>query len=400
VAASDRSSKPPPPPGERPVSLRKAPPPAGAPAAAAPGVKRAPAAARRGRRRPALPAGINLSATAVAVTGAVVLLVLGILAYGYWDTYMRPPRETAVAVGGRSYDVDYFTRRLRAALNDPIAPPRSGEQVAQLLTRLAKDITEEEVLLQRAGQLGIAVSDEDIDGAMAERLLVPYTRDQTGKIIYTPAFENGVRNYLRTSGLTLEELRRAIHGQQLRQAARAYFEQTLPEALPAVRLRQITLPSEDQAKAAREQVKDSAAFDQMLAALGQTGGAAREWAAKGLLPTAVEEAAYRLPLGEVSDPIKNGDQYVLIIVDDRTDTRQLTDSDRGQIASKQLADWLAAQGKELKARSYLDVRERLDYALRHSGALEVTARARSAGGPLLPVNVGGTGQPAGGGGGR
>ncbi|MER3411374.1 MAG: hypothetical protein C4305_02980, partial [Thermoleophilia bacterium] len=57
-----------------------------------------PALTDRRRSVPAVPAGrrwrerlsaLNLHAGVVLITVAVVLVALGLIAYGYWDTYLR-----------------------------------------------------------------------------------------------------------------------------------------------------------------------------------------------------------------------------------------------------------------------------------------------------------------------
>ena len=333
-------------------------------------------------------AGANGSAVAVIVTSLVVLAVLGLLGYGYWDAYIRPARMTAVEVGDTTYSTLYFTRRLKASFNEPGAALRSGQQIADTITKLGNDIGDEEVLIQRAPSLGVHVPDGEIDGFMAERLAIPFSRNEAGEIVYSRTFENGVRTRLQGSGLTLEEYRRAIHGQRLRQEVRKHFDNSIPEALPAVRLRQISLPDEEQAKDARRRLDSGASFDDLaviFAASEQSAlqGGLRDWTPTELLPDEIGGAVKDLSIGQVAGPMESGKEWVLVKVEDRTETRQITDKERTTLGGKKFDAWLAAQRAEMNVRTNLEDRKVLDYAVKRSGALELLSEGMS-GGQGLP----------------
>lgn len=339
---------------------------------------------------------MNYSATVVAVTAAVVLVVLGLVGYGYWDTYIRPAHETAVRVGSRDYNMIYFVKRLKLAFNDPTRPAPAAAEIAELPTRLTADIIDEEVFVQRAGTLGVSVPDSEIDGYMAERLAAPFTRNDAGEVQYSRTLENAVRNRLRPSGLSVAEYRRALHGQRLRQEVRRHFDQGLAEALPAVRFRQIAVADEAKARDLKGRLDGGGDFAALASSdsddtATKSDGGLKDWTLKGLLAPEIEQAAYTLPPGQVSEPVKSGDRWYLLKVEERTESRQVTDRERATLADKQLSDWLTARRDELGARGYLDDRERLDYALEHSNALEVARRGQGArpGQPGAPVRPGG-----------
>ena len=344
-------------------------------------------------RAPRLPLGsfmgANGSAVAVIVTSLVVLAVLGLLGYSYWDAYIRPARMTAVEVGDTTYSGLYFTRRLKLALNEPGVALRSGQQIADTITKLGNDIADEEVLIQRAPSLGVGVPNGEIDGFMAEKLAVPFSRNEAGEIVYSRTFENGVRTHLQGSGLTLEEYRRAVHGQRLRQEVRKYFDNSIPEALPAVRLRQIALPNEEQAKDARRRLDSGASFDDLaviFAASEQSAlqGGLRDWTPAELLPDEIAGAVKDLSVGQVAGPVQSSKDWLVVKVEERTETRQVTDKERTTLGGKKFDAWLAAQRAELNVRTNLEDRKILDYAVKRSGALELLSQGMSGGQQGLP----------------
>jgi parvulin-like peptidyl-prolyl isomerase len=341
-----------------------------------------------------LPGLANQPAALVGVTGLVVLVVVFLVGFGYWDTYIRPGREASVKVGGRTYDMVYFARRMKAQLNDPIAGGASAQQIAALPGRLGKDIVDEEVLIQRASSVGVGVSDDEIDGLLAEKLAIPFTKDENGQIARTPSFANSVRAALQRSGLSVAEYRRAIHGQQLRIATRKYFESQIPKELPAARLRQIAVSDEAKAKELKQQIEAGADFAQLATSvsvdsLTKNQGGLRDWAPKGFLPDEFEQLAFSLPIGQMSEPFKSSDQWVIVRVEERQDNRELTEQERSQLATKRLNDWLESQRLELHAVSYMEKLDRVTYALEHSGARDFIRTRNPSNRSAPPISPGG-----------
>lgn|GEM_PF-3282703 len=344
-----------------------------------------------GRRRWERLSALNLHAGLVLATVAVIGVALGLIAYGYWDTYLRPAREPAVRVGSRTYDMTYFVRRMRLALAEPSGISPSPALIAALPERLAQDIIDEETALQRAPALGVAVSDDDIDKELAARVRAVVMTDDQGHVQRSPSFEATVRAVLQDSGLTLAQYRRAVHGQLLQREIQKHFERQIPDFAPGVQLRVITVKDEATARDLKRQLDGGADFAQLATdksddASKNTGGL-RDWAPKGSLPAAVEEVAYRLPLGAVSDPFAVDGQWYIIKVEDRSENREVTAQQKSEMAKKQRDDWLAEQARQLQARSYLDDPRRQRYALEQSGALELVRRSSQPGQQPVPITI-------------
>ncbi|MBI2760359.1 MAG: peptidylprolyl isomerase [Chloroflexi bacterium] len=320
--------------------------------------------------------GLYTNATLVGVTGVVILIVAGLVVYGSWDAYIRPGAQTAVKVGNRTYDMEYFTRRMKAYLNEPAgAALTSPQQLATVPGQLATDIIEEEVLLQRGGSLGIGVADNDIDKDLAAKARAVVTQDDSGNVSRSPNTDLAIRELLRPSGLSLAQYRRLLHGILLKAEARKHFQDMIPNQLPQARLRLLTVADEAKAKDLKGQLDGGADFAQLAtqnsldsATRGQ--GGLRDWTPKGQLPTALDDAAFSLAVNTLSDPIKVDERWALLKVEERSDARDVTEQQRSALATKQYTDWLEAQKKELKVENKLDDPGRQKYAFNKSGALE------------------------------
>jgi parvulin-like peptidyl-prolyl isomerase len=330
-------------------------------------------ASRRGWR--ARLGAVNNQLLLIGGTALVIVVVALLILYASYSTYIKPGAETAVRVGSRDDDMVYFTRRMRDYLNSPAGAVVSGTQLLTLPTQLADNIIEEETLIQRAGALGVGVSSIDIDKEVATRVRAITSTADNGAVVRNATTDLAIREYLRASGLSLAEFRRAVHGQVLKPAVQAFFRGQVPAQLPQARFRIITVADEQKAKDLKQQADGGADFA-TLATQNSTDTATRaqggfkDWTPKGLLDQPIDDAVFSIPLNTVSDPIKNGDSWSLVRVEERSDARDVTDQDRESLGARRYSDWLDQQKKDLNARGYMDDTARQSYALEHSNALD------------------------------
>ncbi|MFN8557949.1 MAG: peptidylprolyl isomerase [Dehalococcoidia bacterium] len=327
------------------------------------------------------------------------MVTVVLVAVGFWVSEIAPSRQAAVRVGLREPSMSYFVKRLNTVLADPVySGPSASSLISQAPATVSRDIIEEEVLLRRAATLGVTVSNDEIDGYIAEKLFLPFVRDAEGKMKYSQSFENGVRSTLRRGGLTLAEYRRSMHGQRLRDAVKKHFEEGAPEAQPAVRLRQISLSDEAAAKDVQQQVAGGADFAQVVATRStdltqQATGGLLDWAPEGLLLPEFKDPATKLPVGQVSDPIKVGDKYYVIRVEERSESRQLTASERTTLATKMFDEWMQQQHHHLGVENFVTSdQNRERYAIERSNALDIIVRNQAnrrggAGGARPPAGI-------------
>ena len=328
--------------------------------------------------------GLNPQGTVVVVAAVVIVVVIGLVGYGLWDTYVRPARQVAVRVGDVSYDMGAFVKRFKLELEDPGNANLTPTQLAALPEQFAQTMRDEEVLLQRAYPvLGVGVSDGEIDAAIAEQLRTPVVRDESGNVQRASVLNNAVRAKLEPLGLTVAEYRRAVHGGKLRDALLTYFTTTkAPTTAKSAKARVVVVADEAKAKELKQQIESGAdmaqiAREQSLDSLTKADGGLRPDTPQGLLPAELDGPLFKLELGQLSDPILSADRWVLLRVEERTDTRDLSEQERQVFATKYADEWIAEQAKSLNARQYLSDDARKTYTLEQSGALSRLSQPRT-----------------------
>jgi parvulin-like peptidyl-prolyl isomerase len=297
----------------------------------------------------------------VLVTGLLVLIAVGLLAYAWYDQYVAPRRALAVRVGDKAYTMEYFAKRYSAAIKDP---PAGINLQRGLLTELPeavrKGIEDEAVAVQRAGELGISVGQNEIDRQMVLRLNMSVlaqgdSTDENAAFTPTPAMRSTIRGELKRNRMTLEEYRGLTEAQLLLTKIDNYFKEQVPKEAPQFRLRLLQLPNESDAQIATQKIQSGESTLAELAdtvGLDQSGrgrGGLRDWLPRGILPKELDDAAFSLPLNTLSPPIKVGDQdWFLVQVEERADKREVTNEEViGQLKDKAKQAWYDAKRAEL-----------------------------------------------------
>lgn len=319
----------------------------------------------------------------VAVSAVVVIAALGLLMFAWYDSNIKPRRETAVSAGSRAYSMEYFAKRFRQAAEDPAnaAAVRSGF-LTTLPNRIAEQMADEAVVLQRAGSLGIEAGQNEIDRDMLVRLGVPVVTDtpegaEVGpddSFTVTPFMQQTIRTQLQRFGYTLEQYRSAVHAQLLRQKVEDSFREKAPARGPQARIRLLQLPNEADAQKAIQFIKSGErSFEQIaeessLDRAGKGKGGERDWLPRGILPESVEKAAFSLPLRTLSEPIDAGGDNLWIVLEvlERTDERDITDDAKRQIAAKGFNDWLTKERETLGVKNEL-TESRIRFAVKWAG---------------------------------
>jgi parvulin-like peptidyl-prolyl isomerase len=208
-----------------------------------------------------------------------------------------------------------------------------GENVSQedAAKAVLDDMVDEVLLAQGARAAGFELS----DAALAERMQT--LADEAGGDDKLTAWES-------THGYTAETFPDSLR----RAAEAAYMRDKIVTAVPKtadeVHVRQILLYNQSDAIRIQNQLKGGADFDTIASLVDPKTGGELSWFPRGyLLEPKVEEAAFSLQVGEVSDIIETSVGYDIIKVLERDPQHTL--SPDAYLAMQQLAlkDWIATQ---------------------------------------------------------
>ncbi len=148
-------------------------------------------------------------------------------------------------------------------------------------------------------------------------------------------------------GYTDQNFRDALR----RQIAAAWMRDKIISSVPStaeqVHVREILLYNEGDATSIKSQLNQGAKFDDLAAKVDPVAHGDIGWFPRGYLPDkAIEDAAFSLQPGQISDVIKTDVGYHIIEVIERQSDRPLTPDALLALQTKALNDWLASQRKK------------------------------------------------------
>ncbi len=305
----------------------------------------------------------------------VVVLVAAILGFGFYREKIAVKRAPVAVVNGQAittaeYQEMVAYQRFRLALNfgDQFdAPTLASFFQEQLPVEVLEDMIDALLIEQEAARRGITVSDEELQRAIEERF--GYFRDaptptpipEGAEAITTTAqtdtvtrsqFEDRLRGYLEAlkaqTGVTEARYREFVRRELLRSKLREIITADVPTSVLQIRARHILVETEEEARQVRERILAGEDFAAVAKEVSKDPGSAEKggdlgWFARGRMVAEFEEAAFNLPVGVLSEPVKTNFGYHIIEVLERDENRPLSPEDLDEARRKRFDEWLQEQ---------------------------------------------------------
>jgi parvulin-like peptidyl-prolyl isomerase len=209
-----------------------------------------------------------------------VLCVFGVGVYNRWYIpEYKPLRETVIEVNETKFDMDYYIKMLKYYAG-------TSTQYMQFMTDYVITVIEQnELIRQEAMELGISVSEEEVDKALKS---------------YDPPLSKDYRDVVRTQ-LLVSRLRDE------------YFDKQVPVSAEQRYIFAMFLESESQVNEVKAKLEAGEDFSKLAAELSLDSNTKTEegdlgWRPKGVLPlilgtSLLEEPAFSSEAGALSEPI-------------------------------------------------------------------------------------------------
>ena len=297
----------------------------------------------------------------IGVVVAVVLAAIGFIAFGYYQTEIRPLGKTVMRVGDVEVSLGHLQRRMQNAVDS--GTPLTQENLLNLPDGMLDQLEFEATLLSSVGELGIEVTDEDIDAEIRER-------GNLDDDVSARAFAEEYRRQVDESGLHEGEYRQMVAAQVAGDRALDYFVFVAPQAEAQVRWRWVVAESEEDALAAVERLDAGEAFDDVANDLGLEGTRPideetrqrereeeaeqegepppqepeEEWAPRGTFPgDAIEDFLFEdAQVGDRSGVLSTASFFYVVELLERDDERPLEPGQRQVVGSRELTAWVEA----------------------------------------------------------
>ncbi len=247
----------------------------------------------------------------------------------------QPTEEPLAArVNGQPITLAEFQReRARRAMGLDIQPATVAAFDANVLQTMIDQL----LIDQAAAQLGIVVSDAEVDAELAVQADIAAGNNQRlDEIVAAQLY-------------TMDEYRHVIHDMLLSQKVSESVANVSPYAMQ-VHSRHILVADEATARALLDQIKQGADFAQLAmqysldSSTARTGGDL-DWVSEGdLLQPEVEHAIFSLQPGEIApDPVKSSLGYHIVQTLEIVQDRPLSQAALAEKRQHAFLDWLQAQ---------------------------------------------------------
>ena len=279
----------------------------------------------------------------VGGVAAALLIVAGLIGFGWYQTQIAPRAKTVLNVGETKFNLAHLERRMSLMLAENSFFLQSPEILESLPAIVLDRLEQEGKLLEAAGELGdITISAEELDAKI---------REGGGLAADVPPadFVAQLGRQIKESGLKEDEFLQMLRAELLEEKVRTDFTEIAPEREPQVRARWIVLEDQEQADDALERLdadEDFAAvaLDLSTDTVTAEEGGELDWrtrAGSPFMPEEVEDFLFAAEAGQRSGIISTSFGLYIVEALEHDDDRELDEGQRPLVGSRLMTDWFA-----------------------------------------------------------
>jgi len=268
---------------------------------------------------------------------AVILIATGVIAFGWYQTQIKPLSKTVLQVGSIKYSLGHLERRMK--FQKAQTSYYDQQQTAPLLPDdTIFQLEVEAKLLQGASELNISITDEEFAKEIKSNGNVA---EDAKADVYAAAFKQQVTE----SGLKQSEFEQMVRAGLLQTKVFDYFTYIAAPNEPQVRANYLTADSQEMAQAALTRIQAGEDFKTVADEVaGEQANGVLDWTPRGgssFLPQQIEDFLFdTAQAGQVSDPQAIGSVYYVTQLLEKDPNRALDDEGRQRVAQRELSNWL------------------------------------------------------------
>ena len=279
----------------------------------------------------------------------VIVVVLGILAYGYLATYYFPPRQAAVRVNDRVFNMTYVADLLR------IVSSGGGSTAASMADQMPKVVQDNELARAGAAAEGVTATDQDVEQQLRSYFapILPTPEEEPDAAKRETAFQKAYADYLKRIKISDQFFREIIKTDLLKQKLR---DKLTPASAEQVHLMAIMVSSLDKTKPVKADLDAGKDFSTVARQYSEHSskdqGGDLGWIPRGVQDSKIDDVAFSLAPGAVSDAFRTSLGFWVIKTVDKETDRPLSDDNKQALNLKVLDDWLGKQREHNRVESY------------------------------------------------
>lgn len=328
----------------------------------------------------------NLTLIVWVAIPLIIALALGLVGYWGYNTYVAAWNQPIVKIGNDTIvnstgnvvkgnvtviDMRYFVKMLRFY-------SLSTSQNTDATTfpyDVLQQVENNEMMIRAAPSKGVQVSQDEITEKINNELISSAGGgNSTGNItgnITLPQTDLGkmYQQWLNYVQLSDGEYRHLVEATVLTQKLNDLFKQNVPTEGKQVHVYAIKVDNEGNATEVENKLKNGGNFSALAAEYStdnatKANGGDLGWVPQGVLISELDQAAFSLAIGNVSQPIVISNEYYIIKVTEIEENRPIADQYREQLAYTAFNNWFTAQMNSTKIVTYLN-QSKATWAMNH-----------------------------------
>jgi len=276
--------------------------------------------------------------TGIGIGAAFLLVIVGVVLFGYYQEFYKPPRVWAGSVNGVEFTMGDLVQRIRVLQG--VNRYQGGQvNLSTVPFEYLQDLINAEILRQQSSALGIEIKDEAIEQELRRRLApTPEPGQETDPGQLEREFRDNYGTYLTATGLSDSEHRVIVEEQISVRALALLLSREIESPQQQVEIQWIQLPLDsDILPGDVKQRLENEDFTRVAQELNTTSPFAGSdgyvgWVPQGAFPDFdgiifgnEEDGLEPLVPGAVSEPAFSEDGFFLVKVLSEPEERELDD---------------------------------------------------------------------------
>lgn len=285
----------------------------------------------------------------LAVGLSVMAVVAGILAYGYFASYYIPPRQAAVRVNDRVLNMTYVASIMR------VVTWGGGVSAASLADEMPRMIQDAELTRQGATAEGIAVTDQEIDEGVRSSLgpLLPTPEEEPDAAKREADFQKLYAAFLKQVRVSDRFYREIVAADVLKDKLQDKLAPRTAEQVHILAIMTDSLEKATEVKTRLDAGEDFATLAKELSLHPSAeNGGDMDWIPRGIQDPKLDEVAFSLEPGTVSDPFRTSLGFWVIKAVEKEPDKELSQDNYETLRFTVLNDWLDQQRQQNRVESY------------------------------------------------
>jgi hypothetical protein len=298
---------------------------------------------------------------------AIVIVVAILLGVGWYQSYVRPYRQTVIVVGNRHATMQDYITQIKSLI--PRFSNSDPQVVLAAVPEAARQQIEDQfIVLERAQQAGATATEQEVDAGIAADLGVAAP---AGGAPSRTAYESALTAKLAKTGLTFSQYKEQTRGNVLSQSLETKLGADYPKIGPEAKYEEIVLNDQASAKKMLDRLNGGESWETLVAEVhnSPTAGtvAQFDFQPKLQIDDKLSAPLFDLNPGGHTDVVATNDgKYTIARLIEKDDQHPISDDQIHAITPKLFANWIDDQKKTLTVKEMLSDDQKL-FAIQHSG---------------------------------